>query len=46
MGSRRLGLGTSLLLLHGGAFAIALFQLWWRDNASTWQWPRRRATSA
>jgi len=28
-------LGLTLLALHGGAFALALLALWWRDHAST-----------
>jgi lipopolysaccharide export system permease protein len=30
----RLGLGPALALLHGGAFALALLLLWWRDHAA------------
>jgi lipopolysaccharide export system permease protein len=41
--SDRVGLGTALLVLHGGAFAMALLLLWWRDHATVWR--RRRATA-
>ena len=27
----KLGMGTALVVTHGGAFAIALWLLWWRD---------------
>ena len=30
----RVGLGTALLGLHGGAFVLALLLLWWRDRAA------------
>jgi lipopolysaccharide export system permease protein len=30
----RIGMGSALLLAHGGAFAIALGLLWWRDDAN------------
>ncbi len=29
----RLGMGTALLALHGGAFLLALALIWWRDHA-------------
>jgi lipopolysaccharide export system permease protein len=32
--SGRLGMGTALCLLHGGAFLGALALLWWRDHAA------------
>ena len=31
--SGRLGLGAALLLAHGGAFAIGIALLWWREHA-------------
>jgi lipopolysaccharide export system permease protein len=42
--SGRLGLGTALLALHGGAFVLALGLLAWRDQgaARRW-WPRPAA---
>jgi lipopolysaccharide export system permease protein len=43
VGSGRVGLGTALLVLHGGAFAFALALLWWRDHATVakpWWQPR------
>jgi lipopolysaccharide export system permease protein len=30
----RLGMGSALVLLHGGVFAFALLLLWWRDHAA------------
>jgi lipopolysaccharide export system permease protein len=30
----RMGMGSALLVLHGGAFAAALSLLWWRDHAA------------
>jgi lipopolysaccharide export system permease protein len=30
----RIGMGSALLLAHGGAFVIALALLWWRDDAN------------
>lgn len=33
----RLGMGTTLAVLHGGALALAVALLWWRDHATTWQ---------
>lgn len=44
--SGRLGLGTSLVALHGAVFGLALLLLWWRDHAAVTHWPnpvRRRA---
>ena len=39
----RLSLGAALALLHGGAFALALALLWWRDHAAVLRLlPRRR----
>lgn len=47
VGSGRLGLGTALLLVHGGTFVLALALLWWRDHAAVLRlWPRRRAEPA
>ncbi|MFO1330539.1 MAG: LPS export ABC transporter permease LptF [Rubrivivax sp.] len=34
VGGGRVGLGTALLGLHGGAFVLALLLLWWRDHAA------------
>jgi lipopolysaccharide export system permease protein len=37
----RLSLGQAMLLLHGGAFVLALGLLWWREHGSTLTlWPR------
>ncbi|MEO5845862.1 MAG: LPS export ABC transporter permease LptF [Caldimonas sp.] len=32
VGAGRVGLGAALLVLHGGAFVLALALLWWREN--------------
>ncbi len=32
--SERIGMGAALAGVHGGAFALALALLWWRDHAS------------
>jgi lipopolysaccharide export system permease protein len=38
----RLGMLPALALLHGGAFALAVALLWWRDHAAVLRlWPRR-----
>ena len=38
----RVGMGTALIGLHGGAFLTALGLLWWRDHATVARlWPRR-----
>ena len=43
----RLGMGTALLVLHGGVFAGALGLLWWRDRAAVLHWwPRKKAVAA
>ncbi len=43
IGSERLGMGAALLLLHGGAFLLALALVWWRDQAAVgFRWPRPR----
>jgi len=39
----RFGMGTALIGLHGGAFALALALLWWRDHASVFSLRPRRA---
>ncbi len=36
--SGKTSLGTSLALAHGGALTLALFLLWWRDNAAVVRW--------
>jgi lipopolysaccharide export system permease protein len=41
--SGRIGLGTALVVFHGGAFALALATLWWRDQGQVAMWRRRRA---
>jgi lipopolysaccharide export system permease protein len=40
----RVGMGAAMLAIHGGAFAIALALIWWRDHAAVWRWRRRRPT--
>jgi lipopolysaccharide export system permease protein len=30
----KLGMGTALVLLHGGAFVLALTLLWWREQTN------------
>ncbi|MBL8331985.1 MAG: LPS export ABC transporter permease LptF [Rubrivivax sp.] len=43
VGNGRVGLGSALLLLHGGAFVLGLVLLWWRERAAVLRlWPRRR----
>jgi lipopolysaccharide export system permease protein len=43
VGGGKVGLGAAMALLHGGAFALALALLWWRDHAAVFTlWPRRR----
>ena len=43
----KLGLGGALLLLHGGAFGLAMALLWWRDHAQVLRlWPRPRAAAS
>ena len=42
--SGRLGLGSALLLAHGGALLIALALIWWRDNGiAGLPWRSRRS---
>lgn len=41
--SERLSLGVALFGLHGAALALALGLIAWRDRATVWQWPWRRA---
>jgi lipopolysaccharide export system permease protein len=47
IGSERVGAASTVLVLHGSAFALAMALLWWRDYAATargrW-WSTRRAT--
>jgi lipopolysaccharide export system permease protein len=31
----KLGMGSALVLAHGGAFAIAMLLIWWRDSSNT-----------
>jgi lipopolysaccharide export system permease protein len=42
----KLGLGASMLLLHGGTLVLSLALLWWRDHAQVMRlWPRRAMAS-
>jgi lipopolysaccharide export system permease protein len=42
----KLGMGTTLVMVHGGAFLVAMLVLWWRETANSrrlgW-WRERRA---
>ncbi|HEX7440365.1 MAG TPA: LPS export ABC transporter permease LptF [Caldimonas sp.] len=41
----KIGMGTALMAVHGGAFLLALSLLWWREHAnSRIGWPARAAT--
>ncbi|HVK32734.1 MAG TPA: LPS export ABC transporter permease LptF [Burkholderiaceae bacterium] len=44
----KLGLGSALVLLHGGALVSALALIWWRDHAQVTRWLawRRRTAAA
>jgi lipopolysaccharide export system permease protein len=42
----RIGMGAAIAALHGSAFVLALFLLWWRDHATTLRLPRRRSAAA
>jgi lipopolysaccharide export system permease protein len=44
--SGRAGLGTAMTLLHGGAFALALALLWWRDHATVLHLRVKKAAGA
>lgn len=45
--SGRTSMAGALLLLHGGAFALATALIWWRDHATvTVLWPRRARAAA
>jgi lipopolysaccharide export system permease protein len=46
VGGGRVGLGTALVALHGGAFALALTLLWWRDHAAVLRLGMRRREPA
>ena len=45
VGNGRMGLGTALAAVHGGAFALALLLLWWRDHAAVLRLLPRRASA-
>ena len=43
----KVGMGVALVGAHGGAFALAVALLWWREHATTrLGWPSRRDASA
>ncbi|MCG3189510.1 MAG: Lipopolysaccharide export system permease protein LptF [Burkholderiaceae bacterium] len=42
----RLDLGPAMALVHGGALALALALLWWRDQGTVWHLWRMRGTRA
>ena len=42
VGSGRLGFGSALLLVHGGAFVLAMLLLWWREHGTNGAGLRRR----
>ncbi len=46
VGGGRVGMGTALAALHGGAFVLALVLLWWRDHATVFRLRPRRAAIA
>jgi lipopolysaccharide export system permease protein len=46
VGSGRVGMGTALLVLHGGAFVLALALIWWREHGTTVRWRLARRSGA
>jgi lipopolysaccharide export system permease protein len=48
VGAGKLGMGSALLLFHGGAFVLALTLLWWREqgNRAARRWLRRSVRPA
>jgi lipopolysaccharide export system permease protein len=49
VGGGRISMGVALLGLHGGAFALALTLIWWRDHAAVmrpWSVRGRRAAAS
>ena len=44
----KLGMGSALVAVHGGAFLVAMLVLWWRETANSprlaW-WPRRNSSA-
>jgi len=43
--SGKVGMGAALAGTHGGAFAIALLMLWWRESRNSSGWLRRALAS-
>jgi lipopolysaccharide export system permease protein len=46
VGGGKLGLGSALVLLHGGVLVLALALIGWRDHAQSMRWRARRAAAA
>ena len=46
VGDGRIGMGSALLGLHGGAFVLAWIQVWWRDHVNVLQLRPRRTAPA
>ena len=44
--SGKFALGPTMALIHGGAFALGLALIWWRDNGAVWRLPLNRAAGA
>lgn len=44
VGSGRYGFGSMMLAVHGGALALALLLLWWREHATVRWFSRPRST--
>ena len=40
--SGRLGMGLAMLVVHGGAFALAWLLIAWRSRSAVWTWRRTR----
>ncbi len=45
VGGGRFALGPVMLVLHGGAFILAMLLLWWRDHGTVLRWTKRRSAS-
>ncbi|MBI3369618.1 MAG: LPS export ABC transporter permease LptF [Burkholderiales bacterium] len=46
IGGGRFAMGPLMLALHGGAFVLALLQIWWRDHGAVLQLGPRRSAAA
>ncbi len=40
--SGKYAMGLTMALIHGGAFALGLALIWWRDNGAVWRLPGKR----